>query len=154
MAPLTDFRGSQEPARAQREGNEMKMQSVLFAAAALGASAFTVTVAASPAAAASINEVVVTAQASDLPTAQVRYDDINLASKAGRARLEGRVDFAARMLCGKRDYQPLTINAQIDACQDAVHASAKPQVKALYAAIEGGQRIALGDTGALTLSAK
>jgi hypothetical protein len=42
----------------------------------------------------------------------------------------------------------------ISECQDNVLASAKPQVEAVIAAFESGQQLALGDVGALTLSAK
>ena len=133
----------------------MKMQSVLFAAAAFSASALSVTAAVSPAdAARSVEEVVVTGRASDLPTAIVRYDDLNLASDEGRASLDRRVGTAARMLCGRPALE-VTMAAKINACHSAVQASAEPQIGALYASLKSGeQQLALGDVGALTLSAK
>ena len=133
----------------------MNSRSVLFAAAALGASALSVTIAAAPAKAAqSFDEVVVTGRASDAPQAIVRYADLNLSSERGRARLDSRIDAAADMLCGRPSYDPLTIVSAIKACHSTVQASAKPQVKALFASIDKGERLALGDTAGLTLSAK
>ena len=132
----------------------MKMHSVLFAAAAIGASAMTVGLAVAPAQAAPNTEVVVTGRITDAPTALVRYGDLNLASHAGRARLDRRVGLAARKLCGTYMTQEHNAARPVRACQSAVFASAKPQVEAVIAAYDNGQRLALGDTGAFTLSAK
>lgn len=132
----------------------MKFQSVLFAVAAMGASTLSLGLAAAPVHAADA-DVVVTGRASDLPTATVRYADLNLASDEGIARLDRRIDYAARKLCGTiHAVQEYNSRMAISGCQDAVFTSAKPQVKALLAAVENGQRLALGDVGALTLSAK
>jgi UrcA family protein len=133
----------------------MKMYSVIFAAAAICASATTVGVAIAPAHAAKApEEVVVTGRSNELPTAIVQYADLNLGSEAGRERLDRRIGYAARQLCGERRPVELYTWSDIDACHSAVQASAKPQVKALMAALESGQKLALGDVGALTLSAK
>lgn len=132
----------------------MKFHSVLFAAAAVGATALTFGVSAAPVHAAEVEEVVVTGRAVDAPTARVYYADLNLGSGAGRARLERRIDFAARKLCGTVSALNHADGGEIGQCKSAVLASAKPQMKAAIAAFEGGQQLALGDTGALTLSAK
>lgn len=131
----------------------MKMHSVLFAAAAIGASALTVTLAAGPAQAAE-NEVVVTGRPADVPTALVRYGDLDLASEQGKARLAFRIDYAADKLCGKPRVIENHLLSDMKVCRSTVFASAKPQVEALYAAIDSGQRLALGDVGAMTVSAK
>jgi UrcA family protein len=132
----------------------MKMHSILFAAAAMGASALSVGLATAPAHAAEA-DVVVTGRASDAPSATIRYADLNLASAEGRTRLDRRIGFAARKLCGTL-HAPQEYNTRmiISECQDSVLASAKPQVEAVIAAFESGQQLALGDVGALTLSAK
>lgn len=134
----------------------MKMHSALLAAAAIGASAVTVGLAVAPAQAAPlfVQDVVVTGRSSDLPQAIVRYADLNLKSGAGMARLDRRIRRAALMLCGRAITLDLTMKPIIHECHSTVHASAEPQVKALLAALDNGERLALGDVGALTLSAK
>jgi UrcA family protein len=133
----------------------MKLYSVLFAAAAFGATALSVGMAVAPAhaARAAVEEVVVTGRTSDLPSAIVRYDDLNLASAGGRERLDRRVATAARMLCG-RPVLYLSMNAKIEACHDAVETSAAPQIEALLAAANSGTQVALGGVRGLTVSAK
>jgi UrcA family protein len=128
----------------------MKLQSALFAAAAIGASALAVTVAAGPVHAA---EVVVTARA-DVPTAVVRYSDLNLASETGKQRLKYRVKFAANQLCGNSTVKEYHVDTEIRDCRATVFASAEPQMEQLFAASDRGERLALGDVGEMTLSAK
>ena len=132
----------------------MKMHSVFFAAAAICASATAVGFTVAPVHAAKANDVVVTGRADALPTATVRYADLDLRAEAGRAKLDRRIVYAARQLCGRFDKVELYKNEDIGNCHSAVKASAKPQVQALMAALESGQKLALGDVGALTLSAK
>ncbi len=131
----------------------MKLSNLLFAAAAIGASALTLGLAAGPASASDV-DVVVTGRPSEAPSAIVRYADLNLATAQGKARLVSRIDFAADKLCGKPRVIENHVATEMKACRSTVFASAKPQVQALYAAIESGQRLALGDVGALTLSSK
>ena len=128
----------------------MKLKSTLFAAAAIGASALAVSVAAGPANAA---EVVVTARA-DVPTAVVRYGDLNLASATGKQRLKSRVKFAASQLCGETTVKEHHVDTEIRACRATVFASAEPQMEQLFAAYDRGERLALGDVGEMTLSAR
>ena len=131
----------------------MKATSVLFAAAAMSATLLTFGLTAAPAGAQTVEEVVVTAR-SDVPTAIVYYDDLNLASQIGRSRLVRRIDFAADKLCGKRSTQDVGSFHRILTCHAGVVASAEPQMKAAIAAFERGEQLALGDVQAMTLSAQ
>lgn len=71
----------------------------------------------------------------------VRYDDLNLASPAGLARLERRIDTAARVVCGvgsNRLSRPGEF-AQARTCMAAAKARAANQLAALgVTAARGG----------------
>ena len=131
----------------------MKPTSVLFAAAAMSAASLTVAFAAGPVHAQQIEDVVVTGR-TDVPTALVRYDDLNLATENGKVRLDRRIDYAADRLCGKRSPQDVSEFDRILTCHAGALASAEPQKKAAIEAFERGERLALGDVQAMTLSAE
>jgi UrcA family protein len=92
----------------------MKMRSTLLAIAAVAAATLMTGIAVSP------------AVAHDAAIA-VPYGDLNLASPAGRDRLDRRVLRAATLLCG--EYQPLDLrlSALSRACRDEAVAGARRQ---------------------------
>jgi len=100
----------------------MNVRSTLLALAAMSAATLTTAIAASPAMAAT-------------PAIAVRYDDLNLASPAGRARLEGRLVQAATVLCGRGDVRELRLSTLSHACRQQALAGARGQ---LAAALRGG----------------
>jgi UrcA family protein len=64
----------------------------------------------------------------------VPYGDLNLASPAGRARLDRRVFRAATALCGRYDPRELRLSALSRACRDETIAGVRGQRDA---ALEG-----------------
>jgi UrcA family protein len=84
-------------------------------------------------------ELVVTAKA---PQARIAYDDLNLRSEAGVARLDARIRKAAGTLCSGVGVEALAARVAEAKCRTETIAGAAPQVKA---AIESyGQRYAGG----------
>ncbi len=67
----------------------------------------------------------------------VRHDDLNLASAAGRAVLEARLERAARQVCGTAFINELDIAAGVAACRADAIAGAREQLRAgeSYAAL-------------------
>lgn len=94
---------------------------VLGSIAALGVTGGTLAATAAPLHAA---ELVVTAKA---PQARVAYDDLNLASAAGVARLDARIRAAAERLCDANGVRDLGARLAADKCEAAIVAAAAPQ---------------------------
>ena len=95
----------------------MSLRSIALAAAACTAAALSLT--ATPAVAA---DIVV---APDEVTVRVSYADLNLASAAGRARLERRIAGAARSICGNYASNELRMFALVSECRADAIASAR-----------------------------
>lgn len=68
----------------------------------------------------------------DKATATVRYDDLNLASAAGRERLDTRVRTAIKSMCAADSRQNLQQRAASLECEAAAKRSIEPQMAALY----------------------
>ncbi|MBV8685360.1 MAG: UrcA family protein [Alphaproteobacteria bacterium] len=109
----------------------------LALAAAFAVSGATLAATGAPAAAA---EMVVTAQ----PTARVAYEDLDLRSPAGAARLDARVRAAAEKLCFGTGTVTLQARLEGFACRDAAIASAAPQVRRLLSGATQGAAPAIG----------
>ncbi|HYJ28964.1 MAG TPA: UrcA family protein [Allosphingosinicella sp.] len=60
----------------------------------------------------------------------VRHNELNLASAAGRAVLDARIERAARIVCGTALNIELDIAAEIAACRAATVAAARQQLRA------------------------
>ena len=67
----------------------------------------------------------VVAQPADTVTAAVQYDDLDLASSAGRATFKGRVKAAADRICGAVPVAPLREHVPVAACRAALFQSAE-----------------------------
>jgi UrcA family protein len=76
---------------------------------------------------------------------EVRFDDLNLATAAGRAKLERRVSSAVVRACPIRGSQDLAIVANAMRCRQAARQAAKPQVQ-LALQQSGTQQLAVIDT--------
>ena len=61
----------------------------------------------------------------------VQYEDLNLASAAGRAALEARLDRAASQVCGTAFINELDIAAGVNACREDSIAVAREQLRAV-----------------------
>ena len=95
---------------------------------ALTASALVVTAAASfasPAHAADANT----------RTALVHYQDLDLTTDAGAARLKARITHLAERVCGPVDGRTLEDRENFNACRDSAIASASPQMNAVIASV-------------------
>ena len=72
------------------------------------------------------------AQDDDRPSVTVRYDDLNLASAAGRERLDVRVRTAIKSMCSVDPRPSLRQRAASAECETAAKRSVEPQLAALY----------------------
>ena len=66
----------------------------------------------------------------------VQHEDLNLASAAGRAALDRRIDRAARQVCGTALTIELDLAAEVTACRADVMAEAHAQRDAILGGIE------------------
>jgi len=96
----------------------MSLRTIALAVTACAAATLT-SLAATPAAAADI------LVAPDVITVRVSYADLNLASPEGRARLDGRIAFAARSICGSYFPADLELASRVKTCRADAIASAR-----------------------------
>lgn len=76
-------------------------------------------------------------------TAKVRYDDLNLASAAGRMRLDGRIRGAVHRVCPTRiGTEPIGRVQEIRLCRETAFETARPQVERAIARAGRGERLA------------
>lgn len=66
----------------------------------------------------------------------VQHADLNLASAAGRATLDRRIDRAARQICGTALTVELELAGEVNACRADVMAEARAQRDAILGGIE------------------
>ena len=105
----------------------MNMLNLKFAAlGSLAALAVTTGTLAATAAPVHAAELVVTAKA---PQARIAYDDLNLKSAAGVAKLDARIRAAADRLCTGIGIESLAARVAADRCRTSTIAAAAPQVK-------------------------
>lgn len=79
--------------------------------------------------------------ASTEPTQRiVRYDDLNLASANGRARLETRLRMAANAACGMSSAREMIERTHARQCRDAALEQVRPRME--QALREAGQQLA------------
>lgn len=68
-------------------------------------------------------------------TALVHYQDLDLNSAAGEARLKARIAKAAAAVCGPQGGRTLDDQERFAACRDTAIASASPQMNAVIASV-------------------
>ena len=68
-------------------------------------------------------------------TAIVRYDDLNLRTRAGAAALERRVAGAVESVCRRADIRSLVDRAREAACRQDASARAQPQLQQALATV-------------------
>jgi UrcA family protein len=102
----------------------LKFAGLAFAAA-LATSAATLVATGAPAVAAT--PIVV--EATQVPTARVAHDDLNLRSAAGVRKLQARVRRAAQQLCVEPNSKSLQVVAEGKACIRVAVEQAAPQIE-------------------------
>lgn len=74
---------------------------------------------------------------------KVSYSDLDLTSETGRARLDRRIKWAIRDVCGSRDLASDPRHyRQVRACERDAFAGTRPQVTKAIAQAEGTQQLA------------
>jgi len=71
----------------------------------------------------------------DTQSTQVHYQDLDLNSAAGEAKLKSRVATAAARVCGPVDGRTLDDHERFDTCRNNAIASASPQMNAVIASV-------------------
>ncbi|HEV2816454.1 MAG TPA: UrcA family protein [Allosphingosinicella sp.] len=71
---------------------------------------------------------IATPAAAQADSVTIGYGDLNLASQAGRAVLDQRIDGAARQLCGEFSPLELKMLTLSRTCRASVHADARAQL--------------------------
>jgi UrcA family protein len=73
-------------------------------------------------------------QAAQLDSVTVSYADLNLASAVGADRLQQRISFAARVVCGYEDSRQYDLVVATNACRSGAIEGAQPAFEAAIAA--------------------
>jgi len=111
-------------------------RSTIFAAAALLASA--------------VSTVAAPAFAADVPSAEVRYNDLSLKTPDGAKLLKARVERAARHVCDTTGTVDLQARTDAANCARVAVAKAMPQVEL---ALANAQRTQVADNSRVSVSA-
>lgn len=124
-------------------------KAALFAAALIALAAST-----GPASAAQDRDVTILAPTlpSDVLVRVVRYGDLNLASAAGQARLERRVQTAVDAVCPAGFVLDLGAAAHANACKVAAYEDARSQMDEVIARARSGQLASAG--GGIRIAAR
>jgi len=77
----------------------------------------------------------------EAPTAHVAFGDLDLSTVYGRLALESRINQIIRQLCPRGDLRDLAMQAYVQRCINAAHATADKQLVTLYA----NRKLAQGD---------
>jgi UrcA family protein len=91
-------------------------------------------------------------QAAESQSVHVSYADLNLASNAGQYALRGRIDEAARTVCGIEDSRELALASAVNLCRNGAVEGARPAYEAAVAAARHGTVTVLG-ASAIAVSA-
>ena len=83
-------------------------------------------------------------QAAEQDSVRVSYADLNLASDFGEQRLQGRIAFAAGVVCGPADHRDVPFLQTIGECRNATIADAQPAYDAAVRAARHGEVEILG----------
>jgi UrcA family protein len=73
-------------------------------------------------------------RATETNSVRVSYADLNLASGAGQQSLQGRITYAARLVCEIEDSRQLDLAAATNFCRSDAVARARPAYEAAIAA--------------------
>jgi UrcA family protein len=76
-------------------------------------------------------------QAAETDSVRVSYADLNLASDSGQTALQGRIAFAAEVVCGPADHRDVLFTQKVHECRSATIADVQP---AYQAAVNSARR--------------
>ena len=83
-------------------------------------------------------------QAAEQNSVRVTYADLNLATNFGQQRLQGRIAFAASVVCGPADHRDIPFIEAVGECRTATIADAQPAYQAAIASARHGEVEVLG----------
>jgi UrcA family protein len=83
-------------------------------------------------------------QAAEQDSVRVTYADLNLASDFGQQRLQGRIAFAASVVCGPADHRDVPFLQAVGECRTATIADAQPSYQAAIRSARHGEVEVLG----------
>ena len=92
-------------------------------------------------------------QAAEAISVRVSYADLNLATGFGQNKLERRIAFAARSVCGTADPRDLNFVRAVSDCRDGTIADAQPAYEAAVASARHGM-VTVIDGAALIVTAR
>ena len=72
-------------------------------------------------------------QAAELGSVTISYADLNLATPAGADRLQRRINFAARVVCGYEDSRQYDVVVATNGCRSGAIEGARPAYEAALA---------------------
>jgi UrcA family protein len=88
---------------------------------------------------------------SDTQTRLIPYNDLNLNTDAGEARLKLRIANAAAAICGPVGGRSIDDHDRFDACRDKAIASASPQMNAVIASVRSSDHRYAMNNGAIAM---
>jgi UrcA family protein len=88
---------------------------------------------------------------SDTQTRLIPYNDLNLTTAAGEARLKLRIANAAAAICGPVGGRSIDDHDRFDACRDKAIASASPQMNAVIASVRSSDHRYAMNNGAIAM---
>jgi UrcA family protein len=83
-------------------------------------------------------------QAAEQDSMRVSYADLNLATDFGQQRLQGRIVFAASVVCGPADQRDVPFLQAVGECRSATVADAQPAYQAAIRSARHGEVEVLG----------
>lgn len=83
-------------------------------------------------------------QAETTNSVRISYADLDLATKVGQHKLQGRMAYGARVVCEIEDSRQLLLASATNACRSDALASAQPAYEAAVAAARRGTVEVLG----------
>ena len=83
-------------------------------------------------------------QAAEQDSVRVTYADLNLASDAGQQRLQGRIVYAASVVCGPADHRDVLFLQAVGECRTATVDDAQPAYQAAIRSARHGEVEVLG----------
>lgn len=77
-------------------------------------------------------------QAAETDWVRVSFADLNLASNLDQARLQGRIAYAAQVLCGPADHRDVPFAQKVQQCRKDTIADAQPAYQAAVNSVRHG----------------
>jgi UrcA family protein len=91
-------------------------------------------------------------QAAETDSVRVSYADLNLTSDFGQGKLQGRIAYAAQVVCGPADHRDVPFTQKVVECRKGTIADAQPAYLAAVASARHGT-VEVLDGAALIITA-